>query len=86
MVCIYIFLIHNTHIICFQDSWHSTLTVHPSMDTEDRELTCRGTNKLGNQTKSCKFFIKRASELGTNKLGNQSKSCKFFIKRTSELG
>ena len=38
------------------------LTVHPSITTEDRELTCRGTNELGNQTKPCKFFIKRASE------------------------
>ncbi|XP_018018604.1 hemicentin-2 [Hyalella azteca] len=36
------------------------LTVYPSMSPDDRELTCRGVNELGNQTKSCKFFIKRA--------------------------
>ena len=38
------------------------LTVFPDMISDDKELTCRGINELGNQTKSCKFFIKRASK------------------------
>lgn len=45
-----------------EDSSSAQLTVYPSMEAEDRELTCRGINELGNQTKSCKFFIKRASK------------------------
>ena len=38
------------------------ITVLPSMISEDKELICRGNNELGNQTKTCQFFIRRASE------------------------